>query len=116
MMNPLKAEVIASEGLYPQSKKADPAVRKLALGILLQAFRDVVTPRRAPSKEDSGWKKDAIEWFYSYDEYPGSLIWVCDILQMDPNGLREWLDHFRQSDGRSKTVMALRLIHFRIPH
>ena len=47
----MKATFLESEGLYPQKKKPDPSMRNLALGILLQAFRDIVSPKKVSNKE-----------------------------------------------------------------
>ena len=55
-------------------------MRNLALGILLQAFRDVVSPKKTSNKEWEVWRKDALEWFNSNENHPGSLFWVCEVL------------------------------------
>ena len=61
----MKATALESEGLYPQTKKPDPSLRNLALGILLQAFRDIVSPKKVSNKEWELWRQDALGWFYS---------------------------------------------------
>ena len=38
----MRSSALESEGLYPQTRKPDPSLLNLALGILLQAFRDIV--------------------------------------------------------------------------
>jgi hypothetical protein len=110
------APVLASEGLYPQSKRPDPAVRKLALGILLQAFRDVVAPKSTSNREAEIWREDALEWFASDETHPGSLTWVCQVLQVNPVKLHRWLDAYRNGDREHKKEMARKLIRFQIPH
>ena len=47
----MRLTALESEGLYPQARKADPSLRNLALGILLQAFRDIVAPKKTSNKE-----------------------------------------------------------------
>ncbi|RPJ80283.1 MAG: hypothetical protein EHM18_18765 [Acidobacteria bacterium] len=61
---------LISEGLYPQTKKSDSSVRNLALAILLQAFRDVIAPRKSSNKEWALWRKDAMDWFFANESTP----------------------------------------------
>jgi hypothetical protein len=112
----LRASRLSSDGLYPQSKKSDAAVRNLALAILLQAFRDVIAPKKSSNKEWALWRKDAIEWFFAPEAYPGSFFWVCDILQMNSEDLRTWLRTYKRSNRTNKKEMVKRLIRFQIPH
>ncbi|MDA2929818.1 hypothetical protein MYX84_07725 [Acidobacteria bacterium AH-259-O06] len=112
----MKATVLESEGLYPQTKKPDPSLRNLALGILLQAFRDIVSPKKASNKEWKVWRQDALEWFYSTETHPGSLLWVCEILEIDPKELRQWLRDYRCSNSDRRKEMAKKLIRFQIRH
>lgn len=112
----MKATVLESEGLYPQTKKPDPSLRNLALGILLQAFRDIVSPKKVSNKEWEMWRQDALGWFYSPDSHPGSLLWVCAVLEMNPKELRQWLRTYRSSNSDRKLDMAKKLIRFQIRH
>ena len=90
----MRTAALESEGLYPQTKKPEPSLRNLALGILLQAFRDIVAPKKASNKEWEEWRQDALEWFYSHENQPGSFFWVCEVLEMNPNDLRNWLQEY----------------------
>lgn len=112
----LKSARIASDGLYPPSKKSDASVRNLALAILLQAFRDVIAPKKSSNKEWAIWRKDAMEWFFAEDACPGSFFWVCEVLRMDSEELRTWLRTYRRSNRANKKDMVKRLIRFQIPH
>lgn len=112
----LRSGGLISEGLYPQSKKSDYSVRNLALAILLQAFRDVIAPKKSSNKEWDIWRKDAMEWFFDAESYPGSFAWVCDILQMNPEELRIWVRTYKKSSGANKREMVKRLVRFQIPH
>ena len=112
----MKAAALESEGLYPQIKKPDPPLRNLALGILLQAFRDIVSPKKASNKEWELWRQDAIEWFGSDETHPGSLLWVCEVLEMSPRDLRTWLHDYKSSNGHRRREMARKLIRFQIRH
>jgi hypothetical protein len=112
----MKSSALESEGLYPQTKKPDPSLRNLSLGILLQAFRDIVAPKKSANKEWELWRQDALEWFYSDEKHPGSFRWVCDVLEMNPRELREWLHAYKKSRGDRKREMARKLIRFQIRH
>ena len=112
----MKATALESEGLYPQTKKPDPSLRNLALGILLQALRDIVSPKKSSNKEWDLWRKDALEWFHSDETHPGSLLWVCEVLEMNPKDLRDWLRDYRSSGHSRRKEMAKRLIRFQIRH
>lgn len=114
--NDMKVPVMESEGLYPQTKKADSSLRNLALGILLQAFRDIVAPKKASVKEWEAWRTDALEWFLSEEARPGSFYWVCEVLEMRPEELRDWLQRYRRSNRDRKKEMAQKLVRFQIRH
>lgn len=111
----MSLRAFASDVLYPKAKNPDYASRKLALGILLQAFRDIVSPRRATWKKGEDWKEDALEWFASEQTYPGSFHWVCQMLQVSPQRLREWLKEYRTSGSEERKRMARKLVRFQIP-
>ncbi len=112
----MKTSVIESEGLYPKTRKPDSSLRNLALGILLQAFRDIVAPKKSASKEWELWVQDALDWFSSEEKDPGSFLWVCDVLALNPRELREWLDLYNSSDPDRKREMARKLTRFQIRH
>jgi len=111
----MKASVIESEGLYPQPKRPDPSLRNLAIGILLQAFRDIVAPK-ATNSEWQLWQQDALDWFASDEYYPGSFAWVCEVLQAKPKDFRQWLQDYKHSDPATKREMARKLVRFQIRH
>ncbi len=111
----IEATAYVSEGLYPPKKGPDPALRRLASGILIQAFRDIVSAKKG-SKESAAWRQDALEWFLGDEIYPGSFIWVCDVLHIDAMRLREWLRDYRGSEAPRKQEMVKRLVGFQIPH
>lgn len=94
----------------------EPPVRKLALGILLQAFRDIVTPRESSGEDWKSWQDDAVEWFEAEDRDPGSLHWVCEILRVNPYGFRTWLRDYQCCDESKRREWARRLVRFHIPH
>ena len=107
---------LESRGLYPQAKRPDPSLRNLSLGILLQAFRDIVAPKKSSQKEWRSWRQDALDWFHSEESYPGSFHWVCEVLEMGVQDLRDWLESYLSSDETDQREMARKLIRFQIRH
>ena len=112
----MKAYALESDGLYPQTKKPDASLRNSALGILLQALRDIVAPKKASNKEWELWRQDALEWFFSEEFHPGSFHWVCGVLEIKPKEMRTWLHTYKKSGHERKREMAKKLIRFQIRH
>lgn len=108
----MKMATLASEGLYPPIRKVDRASKNLALAILYQAFRDVVSPNRA-AREWELWRRDAGKWFSAVEKHPGSFRWVCDILEMDSTELLRWIDSYKESGTGQQRDLARKLIRFR---
>ncbi len=73
------------------------------MAILTQALRDALSPTTASNLQ---WKRDSRDWFYSDDYSPGSLSWVCTILEFKPQVLREWL--LRQELTHRETTRLVR--------
>ncbi len=108
-----RAAALSSDGLYPRLAKPSKEVRNLAMGILVQAVRDII-PKSSRSDEWKSWRADALEWFMSDHEEPGSFVWVTEILNVTPMRIRSWLRVFLRSDRERQVKMASRLIHFRV--
>ncbi len=104
---------LSSEGLFPKVAKPSKEVRNLAMGILVQAVRDII-PKRSQNREWKAWRQDALEWFFSDEVRPGSFLWVTEILQVAPTLIRSWLKVFLRCGLRQQKEMASRLIHFRV--
>ena len=98
-----------SKGLCSTGEPLDPSVRKLARAILRQAVRDMLIHEDSPIGISGGWEKDAAEWFFSDETDPGSLTWVCDILQLQPWMLRQWLSVYYQSHHQKRELMVMEL-------
>lgn len=107
------ATTFSSEGLYPIAAKPSKEVRNLAMGILVQAVRDII-PKRSQSQEWKAWREDALEWFSSDAFEPGSFLWVSEVLQVGPGRIRAWLRRFLRADVKRQKQMASRLVHFRV--
>jgi hypothetical protein len=106
---------LASEGLYPQRRGPESSLCRLASGILIQAFRDIITSRKE-SKECAAWRADALEWFSVEDDEPGGFLWVCHVLGANPHAIREWLRRYRASTPGTRREMGKKLVGFQIPH
>lgn len=104
---------LATDRLYPPIRGPEPPIKKLALGILAQAFWDALFPPR--STEQTRWRKDAMDWFFSDDESPGSLKWVCEILHMDSDRLRQWVRLHSQGGPTRNKSKATVLRRFLLP-
>ena len=108
----MKQAILADESLYPQARAWDRNSKALALAILNQAFRDVVSPNRS-SRDWETWEQDALQWFAASEDHPGSFQWVCGVLDLDSSQLRAWLDSYRGSGTGRRREMARKLIRFR---
>ncbi len=104
--DPIHSTMWRSEGLYPTREPLDPSVRKLARAMLRQALRDMLINESSSSEKSDGWEQDAAEWFFSDETDPGGLTWVCDILQLQPWMLRQWLSVYHQSDRQQREHMV----------
>ncbi|RPJ50178.1 MAG: hypothetical protein EHM23_35620 [Acidobacteria bacterium] len=109
---------LSSEGLYPASKRPEPAVRNLALAILLRALLDVVaSPKRMLfSRRFARWREDAVDWFFANSDYPGSFNWVRDILGIRSNQLQNWVRVYQCSSPTGRMEMLKQLRHVHMPH
>ena len=109
----MKVQMLENNGLYPQVKTPDRPTRNLALAILNQAFRDIVSPNRA-SQEWKTWKRDAARWFSSDDVDLGSFHWVCGVLEIDSLKLRDWLETYCTGGLKRRKEVTRKLLRFRI--
>lgn len=91
------------------------SLQKLALGILLQAFRDLLSTPKASQEQAQEWREDAIEWFKSRGSHPGSLEWVCSILWINSEVIREWHQSYRQADSSRREQMASKIRRIQMP-
>jgi len=57
-----------------------------------------------------------LEWFSLNDDYPGSFVWVCHVLNANPWKIREWLDEYRLANPMRRREMGKKLVGFQIPH
>jgi hypothetical protein len=58
--------------------------------VLLQAIWDLAGVQlRAPRSEIPRLQRSARAWFLSGDHSPGSFIWICHVLSLDPGAVRQ---------------------------
>jgi hypothetical protein len=70
----------------------DRSTHRLAIAILVQAFRDVFSSRdMGKGQVVDEWRRDALKWFASNEENPGSLQWVSRIIELDVETIRSWV-------------------------
>ena len=106
---------LITEGLYPRSKRANPTIRRLALSILIQALRDVIdvggsrSRGHCPPSQRQFWQEDALRWFSENQHYPGGLLWVCEILERDPQEVRAWVEEYKHADVEGRKELARRV-------
>lgn len=62
--------------------------RRIYWGILAQAIKDVRSSCKWGNKHD---RDDAMRWIKSEADHTGSFLWVCDMLDIDPDWVRESL-------------------------
>lgn len=105
-----KSAALASEGLYPQRKSPEQELIHLAMGILTQAVRDLVSPQKKLDKDWEVWQIDSLDWFQSNKRSTGSFLWVCDVIGADPEKLRDWVQSLRDLDKKEKKATILSLI------
>ena len=98
-----------SEESYPTREPLDLPVRKFAWAIMRQALQDMFINEGSSSEESDAQEQDLAEWLLSETTDPGSLTWVCDILQIQPWMLRKWLSMYHQSNRQQREPMVREL-------
>lgn len=87
------------------------AYKALWASVLLIAIRDARRYMRRKAKKTKASKKrltdydgiDAVEWIGSNRKTPGSFIWVCSVLEHDPEWVRFSIERARMAPPK---VMA----------
>lgn len=110
-----RVEIKLADEAPRKKPRGDESARKLAMAVLIQAFRDIIKPKRSrwPRKDD--WYADARAWFVSDEVYPGSYRWCCDALQYDPDRFRVWLRDYYGSTKERQDRICRSLGQLQIP-
>ena len=96
----------------PSSRKLiiDYSTRKLATAILLQALKDAfVVGAKLPESEQKGWRKDALDWFFSSNSQPGSFNWVSEVMQTDAESFRGLIRAYVKGDKNQRDQIRSKL-------
>lgn len=105
-----KPIIIRSEGLFPSSRRIDPSLVKLATAILIQAIRDFLSPQLKLESDWKEWQADAGDWFDSDSFDPGSFHWICQIIGLSPETVREWVFDLEKLDRKAQQNALLSLL------
>jgi hypothetical protein len=58
--------------------------------VLLQAIWDLSGIKlKVPKKEAPTLQRITRAWFSSFNDSPGSFIWICNVLSLDPDAVRQ---------------------------
>ncbi len=102
----VKYPQLVSSQPYRRTRGPETSIRKLAVAILVQALRDLLTPSRSGQENRKNWEKwqqDALHWFFSEEKTPGSFYWVCDILNIGSWRILEVLRSYQRYDREQLT-------------
>ncbi len=105
-----KPAILTSEGLHPRDRRPERSMVNLAMGIMTQAIRDLISPQKKLDKDWQTWQEDAQAWFDSEENHTGSFQWVCEVLDINPERLRAWVDGLKRLDRKQKKATILSLI------
>jgi len=113
----VKYPTLVSSQPYRRTRGPETSIRKLAVAILLQAFRDLLTPSRSGEenrRNGEKWQRDALHWFFSEEKTPGSFYWVCDVLEIGSRRILEVLRSYQRYDREQLKGLASKLSKFQI--
>ncbi len=108
---------LVSSQPYRRTRGPEASIRRLAVAILLQALRDLLTPRRSGKENRRNWEKyqqDALHWFFSEEKTPGSFYWVCDILNIGSRRILEVLRSYQRYDREQLKGLVSKLSELQI--
>jgi hypothetical protein len=108
---------LVSSQPYRRTRGSEASIRKLAVGILLQALRDLLIPSRSGKENRRNWEKyqqDALHWFFSEEKTPGSYCWVCDILAIGSWRILEVLRSYQRYDREQLKGLVSKLSELQI--
>jgi len=113
----VKYPKLVSSQPYRRTRGLEASFRKLAVAILLQALRDLLTPSRSGNENRKNWEKwqqDARHWFFSEEKAPGSFDWVCKVLNLGSWRILEVLRSYQRQDREQVKGLASKLSKFQI--
>jgi len=108
---------LVSSQPYRWTRGPEASIRKLAVAILLQALRDLLTPSKSGKENRKHWEKwqqDALHWFFSEENTPGSFYWVCDVLDIGSWRILDVLRSYQRYDREQLKELVSRLSEIQI--
>ena len=57
--------------------------------VLLQAIWDLSGIKLKVPKKETTLQRITRVWFSSFNDSPGSFIWICNVLSLDPDAVRQ---------------------------
>ena len=91
----MRQSTVKIQEFYPSASGSDSNLKSLARAILAQAFWDALA---LPRRKNEDLRDDAVEWFSSSEQTPGSLHWICSILHIDSARLGQWVRSHKRND------------------
>ena len=108
---------LVSSQPYRRTRGPETAIRKLAVAILMQALRDLLTSSRSGKEKRRNWEQwqqDALHWFFSEEKAPGSFYWVCDIINIGSWRILEVLRSYQRYDREQMKGLMSKLSELQI--
>lgn len=102
----MRQSTVRVQEIYPRTSSFDSGLKGLARAILAQAFWDALAP---PRRRNEYLREDALDWFSSRDQAPGSFRWICMILHIDSARLQQWVCSQKRNDRDAARKIRLLL-------
>ena len=90
------------------------STNNLASAILVQAVRDLMSPKKSSQKDWAIWQDDALGWFFSAETTPGSFYWVCEVLDISEWGFRKGVRAFERGSRKQQEEISKKLSGFQL--
>ncbi len=88
----------------------------MAFAILVQAVRDLMSPKKSSQRDWAIWQEDALGWVFSEETIPGSFYWVCEVLDISEWRFRKGVRAFEHSSRKQQEEMSEKISGFQPRH
>ena len=88
----------------------------MAFAILVQAVRDLMSPKKSSQRDWAIWQEDALEWVFSEETTPGSFYWVCEVVDISEWRFRKGVRAFERSGRKQQEEMSKKISGFQLRH
>lgn len=96
---------LAADFPVPGKGATHAACKSLWAAVLWQALGDAVRLARAKRPTPRHWHQDALDWFANESVEIGSFRWICDLMGLDPNRVRERVERMMVEARRRKGAL-----------